>query len=198
MTSQVLPEQTLDQLFRQARSHNRWQDRDVTDAQLQQIYDLMKMGPTSLNSCPARLIFIKGPDAKQRLKGCLNEGNVIKSMTAPVVALIGTDMEFYTKLNKLWPHQPEAPDWYIGKPDKIKEVAFRNSTLQGAYFIMAVRSLGLDAGPMSGFNFDKMDETFFPDGKIKSNFICAIGYGDESKLYPRGPRLDFDEACSIL
>lgn len=198
MTSQVLPEQTLDQLFRQARSHNRWQDRDVTDAQLQQIYDLMKMGPTSLNSCPARLIFIKGPDAKQRLKGCLNEGNVTKSMTAPVVALIGTDMEFYTKLNKLWPHQPEAPDWYIGKPDKIKEVAFRNSTLQGAYFIMAVRSLGLDAGPMSGFNFDKMDETFFPDGKIKSNFICAIGYGDESKLYPRGPRLDFDEACSIL
>lgn len=198
MTSHVLPDQVLDQLFRKARSHNGWQDREITDIQLHQIYDLMKMGPTSLNSCPARLVFIKSEAAKQRLKDCLNEGNITKSMTAPVVALIGMDMEFYAKLNKLWPHQPEAPNWYIGKPEKIKEVAVRNGTLQGAYFIMAVRSLGLDAGPMSGFNFDKMDETFFPDGKVKSNFICAIGYGDESKLYPRGPRLDFNEACSIL
>ncbi len=198
MTKQVLPDQYLDQLFRQARSHNGWQDREVTDTQLQQIYDLMKMGPTSLNSCPARLVFIKSQEAKLRLKECVNEGNVTKSMTAPVVALIGMDMEFYTKLNKLWPHQPEAPDWYIGKPEKVKEVVTRNSTLQGAYFIMAVRSMGLDAGPMTGFNFDKMDETFFPDGKIKSNFICAIGYGDDNRLYPRGPRLDFTEACSIV
>jgi len=198
MTKQVLPEQCLDQLFRQARSHNGWLDREVTDAQLQQIYDLMKMGPTSLNSCPARIVFIKSQEAKLRLKDCVNEGNVKKSMTAPVVALIGMDLEFYTKLNKLWPHQPEAPNWYIGNPDKVKEVTTRNSTLQGAYFIMAVRSLGLDAGPMSGFNFDKMDATFFPDGKVKSNFICAIGYGDDNKLYPRGPRLDFTEACSII
>jgi len=198
MRNQALPEQYLDQLFRQARSHNGWQQRDVTDAQLVQIYDLMKMGPTSVNSCPARLVFIKSDEAKQRLKLCLNEGNINKSMTAPVVALIGVDQEFYTKLNKLWPHQPDAPGWYIGKPEKIREVSFRNGTLQGAYFIMAVRSLGLDAGPMSGFNYDRMDETFFPDGKVKSNFICAIGYGDDAKLYPRGPRLDFDEACSIV
>jgi 3-hydroxypropanoate dehydrogenase len=198
MTKQVLPDPVLDQLFRQARSHNGWQAREVTDAQLQQIYDLMKMGPTSVNSCPARLVFIKSREAKERLKDCLNEGNVTKSMTAPVVVLIGMDLEFYTKLNKLWPHQPEAPNWYIGKPDKIKDNVFRNSTLQGAYFIMAVRSLGLDAGPMTGFNFEKMDATFFSDGKVKSNFICAIGYGDDKKLYPRGPRLDFDEACQII
>lgn len=198
MSYSILPDNVLDQLFFQARSHNGWQARDVTYTQLQQIYDLMKMGPTSLNSCPARIVFIKSAEAKERLKPCLNEGNVHKSMTAPVVALLGVDLEFYNKLNKLWPHQPEAPNWYIGKPDKINEVAFRNGTLQGAYFIMAVRSLGLDAGPMSGFNFAKMDETFFPGGKVKSNFICAIGYGDDSKLYPRGPRLDFDEACTII
>lgn len=198
MKDQSLSKQALDQLFRQARSHNGWQDREVTDAQLQQIYDLMKMGPTAVNSCPARLVFIKSQAAKERLKDCVNEGNVTKSMTAPVVALIGMDMEFYTKLNKLWPHAPDAPSWYIGKPDKIKENAFRNSSLQGAYLIMAVRSLGLDAGPMSGINYAKMDETFFPDGKVKSNFICAIGYGDENKLYKRGPRLDFAEACSVI
>jgi 3-hydroxypropanoate dehydrogenase len=198
MKEQVFPDQILDQLFRQARSHNGWQPREVTDAQLQQIYDLMKMGPTALNSCPARIVFIKSDEAKQRLKTCLNEGNITKSMTAPVVALIGMDLEFYTKLTKLWPPNADAASWYIGKPDKIQENAFRNSSLQGAYLIMAVRSLGLDAGPMSGFNFDKMDATFFPDGKIKSNFICAIGYGDEGKLYPRGPRLDFAEACTVI
>jgi 3-hydroxypropanoate dehydrogenase len=158
----------------------------------------MKMGPTSLNSCPARIVFIKSESAKLKLKECVNEGNVRKSMTAPVVALIGMDMEFYNKLTKLWPHQQDAASWYIGNPEKTREVAFRNSTLQGAYLIMAVRSLGLDAGPMTGFNFSKMDEAFFPDAKVKSNFICAIGYGNEEKLYPRGPRLDFDEACSIV
>lgn len=193
-----LDDATLDILFRSARSHNGWQQRDVSDVQLQQIYDLMKWGPTSANSCPARLIFIKSEEAKQKLKACLNEGNIKKSMTAPVVALIGMDMEFYDKLPKLFPHNPDAVNWFAGKPEKIRENAFRNSSLQGAYFILAVRSLGLDAGPMSGFNYAKMDETFFPDGKVRSNFICAIGYGDESKLYPRGPRLDFDEACKII
>lgn len=193
-----LNDAALDQMFRDARSHNGWQDREVSDAQLQQIYDLMKWGPTSANSCPARLVFIRSDAAKQKLKACLDEGNVKKSMTAPVVALIGMDMEFYDKLPKLFPHNPDAVSWFAGKPEKIHVNAFRNSSLQGAYFILAVRSLGLDAGPMSGFNFAKMDETFFPDGKVKSNFICAIGYGDESKLYPRGPRLDFDEACRIL
>lgn len=198
MTKEVLSDQVLNQLFRDARSHNGWQDRDVTDEQLHQLYDLMKMGPTSTNACPARILFIRSAEAKQRLKACLNEGNITKSMTAPVVALIGMDLEFYNKLDKLWPHQPEAPSWFIGKPEKIQSAAYRNSSLQGAYLIMAVRSLGLDAGPMSGFDFDKMDQTFFPDGKVKSNFICAIGYGDDSKLYPRGPRLDFDEACEII
>lgn len=193
-----LNDAALDQLFRDARSHNGWQDREVSDAQLQQIYDLMKWGPTSANSCPARLVFIRSDAAKQKLKACLDEGNVKKSMTAPVVALIGMDMEFYDKLPKLFPHNPDAVSWFAGKPEKIQVNAFRNSSLQGAYFILAVRSLGLDAGPMSGFNYAKMDETFFPDGKVKSNFICAIGYGDEARLYPRGPRLDFDEACRIL
>ena len=192
-----LNQQALDQLFLKARSHNGWQARPVSDEQLKEIYALMRMGPTSANSCPARLVFIKSPEAKQRLKACLDEGNVAKSMTAPVVAIIGMDLEFYEQLPKLFPHT-DARAWFVGKTEKIAQTAFRNSSLQGAYFIMAVRSLGLDAGPMSGFNSQKLDETFFPGGKVKSNFICAIGYGDENKLYPRGPRLEFDEACQIV
>ena len=196
MSNTPLNEQALDQLFNKARSHNGWHDRIVSDEQLQQIYDLMKMGPTAANSCPARLVFVKTDEAKQRLKGCLNEGNIEKSMTAPVVAIIGMDLEFYEKLPRLFPHT-DARSWFAGKPEKIQKSAYRDSSLQGAYFILAVRSLGLDAGPMSGFDPDKLDKTFFPDGKVKSNFICAIGYGDESKLHPRGPRLNFDEACVI-
>lgn len=193
-----LDQQAIDQIFLQARSHNGWQDKPVTDEQLGQIYALARMGPTSANSCPARLVFIKSAAAKEKLKLCLDDGNVNKSMTAPVVAVIGMDLEFYEQLAKLFPHNKEARSWFAGKPEKIRETAFRNSSLQGAYFIMAVRSLGLDAGPMSGFNSSKLDEIFFPGGTIKSNFICAIGYGDESKLYPRGPRLEFDEACQIV
>ncbi len=193
-----LDQQAIDQIFLQARSHNGWQDKPVTDEQLMQIYALTRMGPTSANSCPARLVFIKSAAAKEKLKLCLDAGNVNKSMTAPVVAIVGMDLEFYEQLAKLFPHNKEARSWFVGKPEKIRETAFRNSSLQGAYFIMAVRSLGLDAGPMSGFNSSKLDEIFFPGGKIKSNFICAIGYGDESKLYPRGPRLEFDEACQII
>ncbi len=186
----------LDTLFRKARSHNGWQDRPVSDELLHQLYDLMKWGPTSANSCPARIVFVKSDAAKEKLKSALAEGNVGKSMTAPVVAIIAMDMEFYEQLPRLFPHT-DARSWFEGKPEKIKETAFRNSSLQGAYLIMAARSLGLDCGPMSGFDNDKLDAAFFPDGKIKSNFICAIGYGDESKLYPRGPRLEFDEACRI-
>lgn len=193
-----LDQHAIDQIFLQARSHNGWQDKPVTDEQLRQIYALTRMGPTSANSCPARLVFIKSAAAKEKLKLCLDEGNVKKSMTAPIVAIIGMDLEFHEQLAKLFPHNKEARSWFAGKPEKIRETAFRNSTLQGAYFIMAVRSLGLDAGPMSGFNSSKLDEIFFPGGKIKSNFICAIGYGDESKLYPRGPRLEFEEACQIV
>ena len=192
-----LDSSALDPLFLQARSHNGWQDKPVSDEQLREIYSLMRMGPTSANSCPARLVFVKSDAAKQQLKSCLDKGNVAKSMSAPVVAIIGMDLEFYEKLSKLFPHT-DARSWFVGKQEKIQETAFRNSSLQGAYFIMAVRSLGLDAGPMSGFNKSKLDAEFFPDGKVKSNFICAIGYGDTNKLYPRGPRLEFDETCQIL
>jgi 3-hydroxypropanoate dehydrogenase len=189
-------QQALQQLFLDARSHSAWQDKPVTEKQIKEIYDLTKMGPTSANSCPARFIFIRSDEAKKRLKACLDEGNVEKSMTAPAVAIVGMDMEFYEQLPKLFPHT-DARSWYAGKDAKIFDAAFRNSSLQGAYLIMAIRSLGLDAGPMSGFDSERLDAEFFPDGKVKSNFICAFGYGDESKLYPRGPRLEFDEACSI-
>ncbi len=192
-----IDQQAIDTLFMQARSHNGWQDKQVTEAQLREIYNLMRMGPTSANSCPARLVFVTSDSAKQKLKACLDEGNVDKSMSAPVVAIIGMDLEFYEKLSKLFPHT-DAKSWFVGKDEKIHQTAFRNSSLQGAYFIMAVRSLGLDAGPMSGFDANKLDKAFFPDGKVRSNFICAIGYGDESKLYPRGPRLEFEEACQVV
>lgn len=196
MASQPLSELALDTLFRAARSFNAWQDKAVTDEQLHQIYELMKWGPTSANSCPARIVFVKSEEAKARLKPCLNEGNVEKSMTAPVVAIIGMDMEFYEKLPKLFPHT-DARSWFAGNEVKIAENAMRNSSLQGAYLMLAARALGLDCGPMSGFDPAKLNAAFFPDGKVKANFICAIGYGSEEKLYPRGPRLDFDEACRI-
>ena len=196
MASLPLSEQALDTLFREARSFNAWQDKAVSDEQLHQLYELMKWGPTSANSCPARIVFVKSEEAKARLKPCLNEGNVEKSMSAPVVAIIGMDMEFYEQLPKLFPHT-DARSWFAGNAAKIAENVMRNSTLQGAYLIMAARALGLDCGPMSGFNAARMDEAFFPGGKVKSNFICAIGYGSQEQLYPRGPRLDFDEACRI-
>jgi 3-hydroxypropanoate dehydrogenase len=183
---QSLSNEALAQLFSEARSYNRWQQRGVSDEQLQQIYELMKWGPTAANS----------EEAKQRLKPCLAEGNVEKSMSAPVVAIIGMDMEFYEQLPKLFPHT-DARSWFAGKPDKIAENAMRNSSLQAAYLMLAARSLGLDCGPMSGFDYPALEAEFFPDGKVKANFICAIGYGSEEKLYPRGPRLTFDEACRI-
>ncbi len=192
----ILDDTALDTLFRQARSHNGWLDKPVTDEQLRQLYDLLKMGPTSANACPGRFVFVKSAEAKEKLNASLAEGNIEKSMTAPVVAIIGMDMEFYEKLPFLFPHT-DARAWFVGNAEKIAQTAFRDSTLQGAYLILAARSLGLDCGPMSGFDNDKLDAAFFPDGKVKSNFICAIGYGDASKLHPRGPRLDFDEACRI-
>lgn len=197
MTDRHLSEAALDTLFREARSHNGWQNRPVSDAQLHQLYELMKWGPTAANSCPARILFIKSDAAKQRLKPVLSEGNVEKSMTAPVVAIIAMDMEFYEKLPKLFPHT-DARSWFAGKPDKIEENAFRNSSLQAAYLILATRSIGLDCGPMSGLDYAAANAEFFPDGKTKVNFICGIGYGDDAKLFPRNPRLDFDEACRIL
>lgn len=197
MKKQPLDNAALDTLFRHAQSHNGWLDKPVTEAQLKQIYDLMKMGPTSANSCPARIVFVHSAAAKAKLQPCLNTGNVEKSMTAPVVAIIGMDMEFYEKLPKLFPHT-DARSWFAGKPDKIQENAFRNSSLQGAYFILALRALGMDAGPMTGYDPVKINAAFFPDGKIKVNFICALGYGDDTKLHVRHPRLDFVEACQIV
>ena len=191
-----LDNQSLDILFRKARSYNSWQDKPVSDQQLKELYELMKWGPTAANSCPARLVFVKSDEAKQKLKECLNEGNIEKSMTAPVVAIVGMDMEFHEKLPKLFPHT-DARSWFAGNETKIHDNAFRNSSLQGAYMMLAARSLGLDCGPMSGFDYPKLEAAFFPDGKVKANFICAIGYGSEDKLYPRGPRLEFDEACQI-
>ncbi len=192
----VLPDSVLDQLFRSARSHNGWQDKPVNDAQLQQIYELMKWGPTSANSCPARLVFVKSDAAKQRLKPSLQEGNIEKSMTAPVVVIIGMDMEFYEEFDVLFPHA-DAKSWYVGNEAKIKEAAFRDSSLQAAYFMLAARSIGLDCGPMSGFDNAMLDAEFFPDGKVKSNFICALGYGDQSKLHPRLARLEYARVCQV-
>ena len=193
---QKLDNSSLDTLFNAARSFSYWQDRPVSSEQIQQVYDLMKMGPTAANSCPARMVFVSSEEAKQKLRPCLNEGNVDKSMSAPVVAIIAMDLTFYEKLPQLFPHT-DARSWFEGNDQKIKHTAFLNSSLQGAYLIMAIRSLGLDAGPMSGVNFEKLDATFFPDGNTKSIFICAFGYGDRDKLHPRHPRLDFTEACRL-
>jgi 3-hydroxypropanoate dehydrogenase len=188
----------LDQIFLKARSHNRWQAKEVPDALLHELADVLKMGPTSANCSPARILFLKSQAAKERLKPHLSEGNIVKSMSAPVVAIVGYDLEFYEKLGKLFPHNKEARSWFAGKPQVIETTAFRNSSLQGAYLIIAARALGLDAGPMSGFDNAGVDREFFPGRKVKSNFICALGYGDAAGLFPRSPRFDFDEFCAIL
>lgn len=186
----------LDILFRNARTHNGWLDKPVDDALLQQAYDLAKMGPTSANCSPLRIVFVKSADAKEKLRPCLAAGNLEKTMAAPAVALFANDMEFYEKLPKLFPHT-DARSWFAGKEAAIQTTAFRNGSLQAAYFMLAARALGLDCGPMSGFDNAKLDAAFFAGTSYKSNFICSIGYGDVSKLHPRGPRLDFAEACRI-
>ncbi len=186
----------LDIIFRNARTHNGWQDKPVEDALLQQVYDLCKWAPTSANCSPMRIVFVKSKEAKERLKPAMDAGNLAKTMAAPATAIIGYDMEFYEQLPKLFPHA-DAKSWFVGKDEFIKTSAFRNGSLQGAYFIIAARALGLDCGPMSGFNNDKVDAEFFKGTKVKSNFLCNLGYGDPSKLYPRSPRLSFNEACKI-
>jgi 3-hydroxypropanoate dehydrogenase len=187
---------SLDLIFRKARTHHGWQEKSIDDALLKQVYDLAKWGPTSANCCPMRLVFVKSREAKEKLKPCLDKGNVEQTMSAPTTAIIGYDMEFYKKMDKLWP-QSGGKMFEKTPEDALKVVALRNGSLQGAYFILAARALGLDCGPMSGFNNAKLDEAFFAGTAIKSNFLCNLGYGDPSKLYPRGPRLDFDEACRI-
>ncbi len=192
-----LDDRSLDTLFRTARTHNGWQEKKVSDDLLRQIYNLMKWAPTSANSSPARIVFIKSKSAKQRLLPALIPGNVEKTRTAPVTAILAQDHEFFEKLPQLFPHA-DARAWFAGNQALIDTTAFRNATLQGAYLILAARALGLDAGPMSGFDNAKVDAEFFSGTKIKSNFLINIGYGDASKLFPRGPRLTFDESARIL
>ena len=190
-------DEALDILFREARTQNKWQDKPVSTALLMAVYDLMRWGPTSANQSPARFVFLTSKDAKERLKPHLSEGNRDKTMSAPVTAIIGYDLDFPETLPKLFPHAPEAKNWFKD-PAAAQVHAFRNGTLQGAYFIIAARALGLDCGPMSGFDNAGVDKEFFPGGRIKSNFICSVGYGDPAGLFPRSPRLSFDEACKIL
>lgn len=193
----MLDKNTMDTLFTKARSHNGWLNQDISEAQIQQIYDLMKFAPTAANTCPARITFVRSDEAKAKFKPHLDEGNVDKAMAAPAVAIIGYDTEFYKKLEYLFPHT-DARSWYAGKPEKIAEVGVMNATLQGAYFMLAARAVGLDCGPMGGFNGDTLDAEFFPDGKTKTIFICGIGHGDSTKIFPRSPRLSFDAACQII
>lgn len=195
--SSVLDDKTLDQLFREARTHNGFTDKPVSDEMLQAIYDLYKWGPTSANCEPARIVFVRSDEGKKRLLPHLMESNQAKTLEAPVCAIIGFDTKFYENLPRLFPHDLTAKSWFEGEENTGNVTAFRNSTLQGAYFMIAVRAMGLDVGPMSGFDQEAVDKEFFPDGRIKSNFICNIGYGDDSKLFERHPRLDFEEACQL-
>jgi 3-hydroxypropanoate dehydrogenase len=206
-----LSEEGMDLLFREARTHSAWLNQPVSDETLRQLYDLMKWGPTSANCSPARILFLRTPEAKQRLLPALAPGNVEKTMAAPVTAIIAYDVKFYELLPKLFPHA-DARSWFSDTPELALTTARRNSSLQGAYFIIAARSLGLDCGPMSGFDNAKVDHEFFPadpkdnafqlehfpDSHVKSNFLCNLGYGDPAKLFPRSPRLEFDEACKLL
>lgn len=193
----MIDNNALDTLFRNARTHNGWLDKPVTDTQLQEIYDLMKWGPTSANCSPARIVFVKSEAEKEKLSPCMAPGNVEKTKAAPVTAIIGMDMAFYDKLPQLFPHA-DAKSWFVGNQPLIDATAFRNSSLQGAYFMMAARAAGLDCGPMSGFDADKVNAAFFAGTSIKVNFICNLGYGDTTKLFGRSPRLSFDEACKVV
>ncbi len=194
---EILTDVGLDLIFRNARSHNVWLDKPVSDVLLQALHELLKMGPTSANCSPARILFVRSPEAKLRLAPALSDTNRPKMMQAPVTAIIGYDLDFAEQLPRVFPHNPDAKNWF--KDAKLAETtAFRNGTLQGAYLLVAARALGLDCGPMSGFDNAAVDAAFFAGTRVKSNFLCSLGYGDGSKLFPRNPRLSFDEACKIL
>ena len=197
MSHQPLPQAALDQLFHDAHTLNAWQDKPVADELLQQLYDALRMAPTSMNCSPARIVFVKTPTAKAKLDSALMEGNRAKSMAAPVTAIIAYDTRFFEQLPKLFPPNPKARDMFAGNAALADITAFRNGTLQGAYLLLAARALGLDCGPMSGFDNAKVDELFFAGTSYKSNFLCNLGYGNAKGIYPRAPRLSFAEACSI-
>jgi len=194
----ILDQSGFDLLFNKARSQNGWQARSVSAAQLVQLYDVAKMGPTSLNSSPARFVFVTSPEAKLLLADAVSDGNVEKTRTAPVIVVIGYSLDFPTRLPVLFPHNPNVAALFDGKPDFVRDTAYRNSTLQGAYLMLAARAMGLDCGPMSGFNPEKVEQAFFPDSQVKVNFLCGIGYGDPTKVFPRSPRLSFQEACWVV
>ncbi len=194
--AEVLSDVALDQLFRTARTQNAFLDKPVEDSQLRALYDLLKWGPTAANSTPARIVFVKSKEAKAKLAPALSEGNLAKTMAAPVTAIIGFDQDFHEKLPYLFPHA-DAKSWFEGPREGRHESAFRNGSLQGAYLILAARAIGLDAGPMSGFDAAKVDEAFFAGTGIKTNFLVNLGYGDPSGVFPRLPRLSFDEAARI-
>lgn len=208
----MLNDEALDALFRTARTYYSWLDKPVHDDTLREIYELMKWAPTAANANPTRFIFVRSNAAKERLRPCLAPGNVDKTMSAPVTVIVAYDLMFFEKLPKLFPHAPQMRDLYATNPQLVETTARRNSSLQGAYFLLAARAVGLDCGPMSGFDNAKLDETFFaagrecegcdqeffPEGHVRSNFLINLGYGDASKLHPRLPRLGFTEACSLL
>ncbi len=194
----MLNDAGLDLVFRHARTHNAWQDKPVGETLLRAIHELAKMGPTSANTSPLRVLIIVSPEAKEKLGPALSGGNRDKTMAAPATAIFAHDLEFYEHLHTLFPHNPDARSWFAGKPDVIRETAFRNGTLQAAYFMLAARALGLDCGPMSGFDKDMVNRLFFADGKWEANFLCNIGYGDAGQLFPRSPRPAFDDVCQIL
>jgi 3-hydroxypropanoate dehydrogenase len=192
----VLPDDALDQLFRAARTHRAWRDVPVSDETLRAAYDLMKWSPTASNSSPARIVFVRSLAAKEKLRPALDAGNVDKTMAAPATAIVAYDLEFYTKMALLSP-STDVEKTFVQYPDVALATAMRNGSLQGAYFILAARAVGLDCGPMSGFDNAKVDAAFFPGTTVKSNFLCNLGHGDPQKLRPRAPRLTFDEACRI-
>ena len=188
----------LDLIFREARSHNAWLDEPIPDETLRELFDLVKWGPTSANCAPARFVFIRTKDGKERLAPALSSGNMAKTMSAPVTVIVAYDPKFHEKLPKLFPHNPDAASWFTSNESLAATTAFRNGTLQGAYLMLAARSLGLDSGGMSGFDNAKVDQEFLADRGWRSNFLVNLGYGDPAALFGRHPRLDFDEACVLL
>lgn len=196
--AEIISDHVLDQIFRQARSQNAWLDMPVDDAQLEQIYDLMKMGPTSANCSPARIVYVRTADTKEKLVQCMIDTNQEKVRQAPVTAIIAYDTQFYDRIPELFPHNPGARDWFAHIPEVAAITAMRNSTLQGAYFMIAARAIGLDVGPLSGFDENAVNACFFPDGRFKSNFICCLGHGDATAVFERSPRLAFEDACQLV
>jgi 3-hydroxypropanoate dehydrogenase len=195
----IIDDAALDVLFRKARTQNGWLDKPVTDDQLRAIYDILKVGPTSANSSPARFVFLRTPEAKARLLPALSSGNMEKTKAAPVTAIIGYDTRFYEWMpKKLFAHRPEMAENFAKNPAATEVTAFRNGTLQGAYFMLAARAIGLDVGGMSGFDNAKVDAAFFPDGRVKSAFLCNLGRGDPSQTFERLPRFAFEEVCEVL